>query len=72
MPGYRFTQKGTTNGTTTNIDGKYTLNNVPADGILVFSFVGMVTQEIPISNKTQINAVLETRNIWLDEVVVIG
>ncbi|HPE55503.1 MAG TPA: TonB-dependent receptor [Bacteroidales bacterium] len=72
LPGVTVLLKGTTNGTTTNIDGKYTLNNVPADGILVFSFVGMVTQEIPISNQTQINAVLETETFGLDEVVVIG
>lgn len=72
LPGVTVLLKGTTNGTTTDIDGKYTINNVPADGILVFSFVGMVTQEIPVENRTVINAILETETFGLDEIVVIG
>ena len=41
--------KGTTNGTITSIDGDYTLTNVPKNATLVFSYVGMTTQEIPLN-----------------------
>lgn len=72
LPGVTVLLKGTTNGTTTDIDGNYVINNVPPDGTLVYSFVGMVTQEIPVNNQTKINVVLETETFGLDEVVVIG
>ncbi|MCL3779425.1 SusC/RagA family TonB-linked outer membrane protein [Prolixibacteraceae bacterium JC049] len=64
--------KGTTRGVVTDIDGNYTL---PLDGnsnVLVFSFMGMVSQEVEINGRQQINIVLETDNIGLEEVVAIG
>lgn len=42
--------KGTTNGTITSMDGDYTLSNVPKNATLVFSYVGMTTQEVPVYN----------------------
>ncbi len=72
LPGVSVVVKGTTIGVVTGIDGNYTLA-VPADAeTLVFSFVGMKTQEVPIGNKTNIDVTLETETIGLDEVVAIG
>lgn len=64
--------KGTTNGTVTSLDGDYSLTNVPANGTLVFSYVGMLTQEIQVNSRTSINVFLEDDTKTLDEVVVIG
>lgn len=71
LPGVTVVQQGTTNGTTTNIDGEYQLN-VPGNTILLFSFIGMKMQEISVDGRTEINVVLETETTGLDEVVVIG
>jgi TonB-linked SusC/RagA family outer membrane protein len=72
LPGVTVTVKGTTLGTLTDLAGKYTLTNVPIDATLVFSFVGMTTQEVPVSSRNQIDIVLKQEAIGLDEVVVIG
>ncbi len=64
--------KGTTIGTITDVDGNYTLTNVPTGATIVFSFIGMKTQEIPQSGKAVINVTLENESIGLDEVVAIG
>jgi len=64
--------KGTTNGTITDIDGKYTLSDVPENAILVFSFIGMETEEMRPGNKTTLTVVLRESAIGLDEVVAIG
>eukprot|EP01029_Cantina_marsupialis_P012864 TRINITY_DN2848_c0_g1_i1.p1 TRINITY_DN2848_c0_g1~~TRINITY_DN2848_c0_g1_i1.p1 ORF type:complete len:1075 (+),score=184.88 TRINITY_DN2848_c0_g1_i1:150-3374(+) len=69
IPGVSVIVKGTTIGTTTDFDGKYSLN-VPEDGTtLVFSFVGMTMQEVAITSTT-INVVMESETIGMDEVVV--
>lgn len=72
LPGVSVVVKGTMTGTTTDIDGKYSLSQVPPDAVLVFSFIGMITQEIPVGGRVVINVVLETESIGLNEVVVIG
>ncbi|MBN2175357.1 MAG: TonB-dependent receptor [Bacteroidales bacterium] len=72
LPGVTILVKGTTNGTTTDIDGNYSLSGVNATDTLLFSFVGMVTQKIPVLGRTNINVILETESFGLDEVVVIG
>ena len=72
IPGVTIVIKGTTIGTITNEVGVYTLSNVPSDAILVFSFVGMKTQEIPVANQTQINVTMEVDAIGLEEVVAVG
>lgn len=59
-------------GTVTDIDGNYTLPNVPAAGTLVYSFVGMKTVERPVNGQTVINVVLEEDSQLIDEVVVVG
>ena len=64
--------KGTRKGVSTDINGKYSLRNVPTNAILVFQFIGMETLEIPVNGKTIINAKLEKQISKLDEVVVVG
>ncbi|GAB6009849.1 SusC/RagA family TonB-linked outer membrane protein [Dysgonomonas reticulitermitis] len=64
--------KGTTNGIITDLDGNYQINNVPSNGVLVFSFLGYRTVEIPVAGKSQIDVVLQDNTELLDEVVVIG
>jgi TonB-linked SusC/RagA family outer membrane protein len=71
FPGVSVFVKGTTIGASTDLDGKYSIN-VPADAkILVFSFVGYETQEIPITTDV-INVVMKVATEFLDEVVVTG
>lgn len=72
LPGVAVVVKGTTKGTITDVDGKYTLPNVPLNSVLVFSFVGMKTLEVAVENKTTINVTLSEESIGLDEVVAIG
>ena len=72
MPGVTVLLKGTSNGVVTDFDGNYTITDVPADGVLVYSYVGFVTQEIPVSGRSEIDVTLESDVSTLDEVVVIG
>jgi len=72
IPGVTVMVKGTTTGTVTNLDGNYTLQ-VPADAaILMFSYVGMITQEVQIGTQTTINVSLQPDMIGVGEVVVVG
>lgn len=65
--------KGTSLGTITDLDGNYTINGeFPADGILVFHFVGMENVEATIANQTVINATMKNKSLGLDELVVVG
>jgi TonB-linked SusC/RagA family outer membrane protein len=72
LPGVTVVVKGTARGTVTNADGDYSLTNIPEDATLVFSFVGMRTEEIAVGNQTTINVTMEEETIGIDEVVAIG
>ncbi len=72
LPGVTIVVKGATRGTITDTDGNYSLPNVPKGATLVFSFVGMRTQEIPVAGKTSINVTLEEETIGIEEVVAVG
>ena len=72
LPGVSVVIKGTTSGTITDMDGKYTFENVPVNATLQFSFVGMKSKEIPVMGKQKIDVVLEEETIGLEEVVAIG
>lgn len=72
LPGVSVVLKGTTNGAITDTDGKFSLANVPGNGVLVFSFVGMKGQEVPVSGKETINVTLVEETIGLEEVVAVG
>lgn len=70
--GASVVEKGnTSNGTITDIDGNYTLS-VPSNATIVFSYVGMTTQEVSVKGKTTIDIVMEDDAQALEEVVVIG
>ncbi len=70
LPGVSIVVKGTTTGVTTNIDGNYTISVPNAQSVLVFSFVGMQTQEVTVNGRTAINVTMVTAAIGVDEVVV--
>ena len=72
LPGVTIVIKGTTQGIITDFDGMYTMNNVPDDAVMVFSFVGMKTQEIAVAGKIKIDVSLEEESIGLDEVIAVG
>ncbi len=72
LPGVSIVIKGTTQGTVTNAEGIYSLTNIPEDATLVFSFVGMRTQEVEVGNQTSINVSMEIDAIGIEEVVAIG
>lgn len=72
LPGASVVVKGTQNGTATDFDGKYTLDGVPTDAILVVSSLGYVTQEIAVAEQTTINVTLVADASELDEVIIIG
>ncbi|QGY43499.1 SusC/RagA family TonB-linked outer membrane protein [Maribellus comscasis] len=72
LPGVTVVVKGTTQGTVTNVDGYYSLPNVPAEATLQFSFVGMITQEVVVGNQSSINIQMETDAIGIEEVVAVG
>ena len=72
IPGVSVSVKGTTLGTITDVDGKYTLN-VPQDAnALVFSFVGMKTVEVSLTTQTVYNVTMKSESVNVNEVVVTG
>ena len=73
IPGATIFVKGTNKGTTTDADGKFTLSGIPANSkAMIFSFIGMKSQEVVIGNKTKFVITLEEETIGLEEVVAIG
>jgi TonB-linked SusC/RagA family outer membrane protein len=59
-------------GTNTDADGRFALSGVPSDAVLVFSYVGYKTQEIPVAGRTVVNVELVTNALALDEVIVVA
>lgn len=72
LPGVTVLIKGTSRGTVTDADGNYSLTDVPSDGILIFSFVGMKTEEVNVNSRTVINPALSDASLEIDEVVAVG
>lgn len=70
--GVNVSVEGTTLGGITDIDGNYTLENIPSNGTLVFSFIGYKTQKIAINGQTRIDVQMEEDSEMLSEVVVVG
>jgi hypothetical protein len=70
LPGATVLVKGSTNGVLTDMDGKYSITPPDAQSVLVFSFVGMQSQEVPVNGKSVIDVTLESTSIGVDEVVV--
>jgi TonB-linked SusC/RagA family outer membrane protein len=72
LPGVSILVKGSTQGTTTDLDGKYSINVPEGSNILVFSFIGAIAQEVSIGNRSQIDVVLASDTKTLGEFVVTG
>ncbi len=72
LPGVSVVLKGTSLGVITDVDGKYSISNIPGNAILIFSFVGMKAQEITVANKSIINVSLVDDAIGIEEVVAVG
>lgn len=72
IPGVNILVKGTTTGTTTDVNGEYALNVSGESQILIFSFIGYTAQEIPVNNRGVIDVALEADTQVLEEVVVVG
>lgn len=73
LPGVNVVEKGTTNGTTTDTDGRFNLDVQDEQSVLVFSFIGYLLQELPVgSNRSEFSIQLQPDVKALDEVVVVG
>ncbi len=70
--GVSISAKGTSVGTITDVQGNYSLSDVPGDAILVFSYIGMLSQEIALGSQTTINVTMEIDAIGIEEVIAIG
>ncbi|MCL3781817.1 SusC/RagA family TonB-linked outer membrane protein [Prolixibacteraceae bacterium JC049] len=70
LPGVTVVVKGTTNGNITDVDGKYTITAPNSNSTLIFSFVGMKTQEVALEGKSVVNIVMESSATEVDEVTV--
>ncbi|MEZ4970726.1 MAG: TonB-dependent receptor [Flavobacteriaceae bacterium] len=72
LPGATVLEKGTSNGTTTDFDGNFTIQVSEESAILVVSFLGYATKEFPLNGQTNMNVALQEDSSLLDEVVVVG
>lgn len=71
LPGASIIVKGTTNGTTSDLDGNYQLNT-ETDAVLVISFVGYKTQEVTVGNRSVLDVAMQLDAEQLEEIVVVG
>jgi TonB-linked SusC/RagA family outer membrane protein len=72
LPGVTVMVKGTDRGTVTDIDGDYRISVNNEDAVLLFSFIGYETQEIPVNGLSEVNTTLAESATQLDEIVVVG
>ncbi|MFT3737474.1 MAG: TonB-dependent receptor [Breznakibacter sp.] len=72
IPGVSVLEKGTGNGTITDVNGKFELSVSSKESILLLSFIGFESQQITIGTQTVLNITLIEENLGLDEVVVVG
>lgn len=72
IPGVNVVEKGTSNGTTTDSEGRFSLNVENENSVLVFSFIGYQPQEMPLNGRAVVEIILKEEVKELDEVVVIG
>jgi TonB-linked SusC/RagA family outer membrane protein len=72
LPGANILEKGTNNGIQSGVDGKFSITVKSQNAVLVVSFLGFVTKEIPVNNQATINIVLQENAASLNEVVVVG
>lgn len=72
LPGVNILIKGTTIGTTTDVEGRYTISVPDENAVLVFSFIGYEAQEAQVGSRSEINVTLQTDVSTLNEIVVVG
>ena len=72
LPGASVLVKGTTKGAQTDFDGKFTIKNVGSNAVLIFSYIGLKTQEVNVAGRSNVNVTLKEDSAELKEVVVIG
>src|SRR5690606_33954187 len=72
LPGVTVMIDGTSEGTATDPNGRYTLSNVPVDATLVFSYVGYLIQRVPVNGQSTINITMTEDAQSLEEIVVVG
>lgn len=72
LPGVTVVIKGTINGTITDANGNYSFSGIPENATLIFSFVGMKTQEFVLGNNSVINVAMESETVGIEDVVVVG
>ncbi len=72
LPGASVIEKGTTNGTTSDFDGNYSIEVADSDVVLVFSYIGFGTKELNVGTQSTLNVSLKPSAAQLDDVVVIG
>ncbi len=72
LPGVTIFIKGSTSGTISDIDGNYILKDIPEDATIGFSFIGMISQDVVVGGRTNIDIVLQEDVIGVEEVVVVG
>ncbi|WP_304132650.1 SusC/RagA family TonB-linked outer membrane protein [Mesonia mobilis] len=72
MPGVNVLVKNSTKGVVTDFDGNYTLDNLEEGDIIIFSYIGFETQEVPFTNQSTINISLQPDSQALDEIVLVG
>src|SRR5699024_8416310 len=70
--GVNIQVKGSNKGTSTDFDGEFTLEDIDENAILIISYVGYQTQEIPVAGKSNLDIVMSSDSQLLDEVVVVG
>ncbi|MFV5684183.1 SusC/RagA family TonB-linked outer membrane protein [Flavobacterium sp. GB2R13] len=72
LPGASILVKGTTNGAQTDLDGNFTIKNVGSNAVLIFSYIGLKSQEVSVAGKSSVKVILKEDSSELKEVVVIG
>ena len=72
LPGVSVSVKGTTLGMMTDLNGYYQHGNVPVNSTLVFSFVGMTTREVVVTESTTLDIILASDMELIDEIIVVG
>ena len=72
LPGVGVHVSGTSNGVVTDLDGKFTINNVKPTDVLVFSYIGYATEEVEVGKNTVLNVVMKVDARTLDDAVVVA
>ncbi|MBT1705611.1 SusC/RagA family TonB-linked outer membrane protein [Chryseosolibacter indicus] len=72
LPGVSIVIKGTSQGIVSDANGDYRLGDIPADAVLVFSFIGYITEEVPLNGQTRIDVSMQLNVAELSEIVIVG